>query len=229
MRNFRKFIAVFLCFGIVMLCSCNNKNDISDDDKTKTAYGFEFPTELDFGVTVEDCYLYSGEYVEDGSFESCENVVAIKVKNVSGSDIQLLRIKATTDSKELFFEISTLSSDNTVVVLEKSKQSLSENEKILSFQRDSRVDFEENISLCEDVFVVQGNLSTINIQNISDTDIESDFYVYYKKKDADGNYFGGVTFRTKVEGGLKATQIKQMSAVNFDPSDSEVLFIDYAN
>ena len=228
MKNIRKFIAVVLCFGIVFLCGCN-KNEESSENETKIAYGFEFPTELDYMVTIEDCYLYSGEYVEDGTFEACENVVAIKVKNESGSDIQLLRIKAITDSKELVFEISTLTSGSTVIVLEKSKQSLSDDEKILGFQRENRVDFEKNVSLMEDAFMVQGNLSTINVKNISESDIESDFYIYYKKKDADDNYFGGVTFRTRVEGGLKTNAIKQISAAAFDPSDSEVLFVDYAS
>lgn len=225
MKSIRKFIAIILCIGIVFLCGCN-KN--ASEDGKKTAYGFEFPYELDYKVTIEDCYLYSGEYIEDGTFDECENVAAIKVKNESGSDIQLLRIKMTTNNKEMLFEISAFTSGSTVIVLEKSKQTLSEKEKIFSFQRENRADFDANVSLKEELFVVQGNLSTINIQNISDTEIESDFYVYYKKKDADGNYLGGVTFRTKAEGGFKAGEIKQLSAAAFDSSDSEVLFVDYA-
>ena len=225
MKSIKKFIAIILCIGIVFLCGCN-KN--ASEDGKKIAYGFEFPHELDYKVTIEDCYLYSGEFVEDGTFDACEDVVALKVKNDSGSYIQFLRIKATTNSKEMIFEISSFLSGSTVVVLEKSKQSLSEKEKILSFQRENRADFDANVSLKEELFVVQGNLATINIQNISDTEIESDFYVYYKKKDADGNYLGGVTFRTRVEGGLKTDEIKQLSAAAFDPSDSEVLFVDYA-
>ena len=225
MKTIKKIIPLMLCVCIVMLCGCNA--DSTDTDKT-LVYGFEVPSAIDNGVTVEDVYLYSGEYVEDASFETCENVVAIKVKNVSPTDIQLIRIKVATSVKELMFEITTLNSGATVIAFEKSKQTLAEDEKINSIEVINRADFDSNVTLRESEFVVQANLSTINIKNISSTEIQNDIYVYYKKKDADGNYFGGITFRTKADG-LNPDEIKQLPAANFDPSDSEVLFVDYAD
>ncbi len=224
MKTIKKIIPLLLCICIVMLCGCNPD---STETNKKTAYGYELQAEIDYGVTIEDIYLYSGEYIEDVSSGNCENVVALKVKNNSGSDIQLLRINVKTNIKELSFEITTLISGADVVALEKSEQTLDENEKILSIEITNRSDFKRNISLKKDVFIVQGNLATINIKNISATEIQKDIYVYYKKKDADGNYFGGITFRTKAVG-LKPNEIKQLPAANFDPSDSEVLFVDYA-
>lgn len=222
MKKIKKIIAVFLCMSIVLLCGCTTAKD------KNIIYGYEFPVAVYDGISVEDCFLYSGEYIEDGSFESCEDIVALKVKNISLTDIQLIRIKVKTDDKELLFEISTLKAGATVIVLEKSKQTITENEKILEFNYENRVFFDKNISLKENVFFIQGNEKTINIKNISQDEIESDIYVYYKKKDADGNYLGGVTFRTKADG-LKPDEIKQLSASNFEPDNSEVLFVDYAN
>lgn len=223
MKIIKRIIPLLLCGCMVMLCSCSPKGTESVNKKN----GYAFPSEIDYGVIAEDVYLYSGEYAEDGSFENCENVVALKVKNNSGSDIQLLRVKVTTNSKELDFEITTLASGATVIALEKSKQTLSEKEKIRSVELINRADFSEGMSLKEDVLLVKGNLATMNIKNISETEIQEDIYVYYKKKDADGNYFGGITFRTKADG-LKPNEIKQLPAANFDPSDSEVLFVSYA-
>lgn len=224
MKTVRKIIPLLLCVCIALLCSCSlNGTEESDNKK----YGYDLFSEIDYGVIAEDIYLYSGEYPEDGSFENCENVVAIKVKNTSASDIQLLRINVKTNKKDLEFEITTLRSGATVIAFEKSKQTLDENEKVISIESVNRADFSNKISLKEDMFIVQGNVATINIKNISATEIQEDIYIYYKKKDADGNYFGGITFRTKVDG-IRSGEIKQLSAANFNPIDSEVLFVDYA-
>lgn len=228
MKNFKKFIAVLLCLSVVMLCGCNTKDAGDGAEKKKLAYGAEFPYALEEDVTIEDCYLYSGEYPEDGSFEPCENVLALKVKNNSAKDIQLLRIKVTTDSKVMEFEVTTLLAGATVIVLEKTKQTMAENEKIQSLECTNRADFGANVSLKEDIFLVHGNPKSINIKNISETEIKSEIYVYYKRTDADGNYFGGITFRTKAEGLLPGA-IKQLPAAQFEPDNSEVLFVDYAS
>lgn len=225
MKTVKKFIPLLLCVCIAALCGC--KPDVTETDK-KFAYGYELSSEIDYRITIEDIYLYSGEYIEDGSFENCENVAAIKVKNGSDSDIQLIRIKVETDAKELMFEITTLNSGSTVIALEKSKQSLADDEKILGIETVNRADFDGDVTLKEDSFVIKGNLATVNIKNISTTEIQKDIYVYYKKKDTNGNYFGGITFRTKAEG-IRPGEIKQLPAANFDPSDSEVLFVDYAD
>lgn len=231
MKNIKRIIAVFLCLSIALLCGCSSEKT-QTTTTTQTAdpnYGYEFPSTVFEGVSVEKCFLYTGEYIEDGSFENCENVAAIKVKNSSLNDMQLIRIIVKTDVKEMVFEISSFLAGETVTVLEKSKQTIGVNEKIVEISYKNTVYFEKNVSLKEDVFQVQGNLSTINIKNISGTEIGSDVYVYYKKKDADGNCFGGITFRAKAEGGFKPDEIKQLPASRFDPNDSEVLFVDYAS
>jgi hypothetical protein len=89
------------------------------------------------------------------------------------------------------------------------------------------VDFSTNVSLRENQFLIQANDKTINIKNISATDYESEIYVYYKQKDDDGNYFGGITFRTKANG-LGVDEIQQLPASHFVVGGSEVVFVDYA-
>lgn len=227
MKNIKKVIAVFLCLSIALLCGCSNETN-QNPPVSGLNSGYAYPATVFEGVSVEDCFLYTGQYIEDGSFENCENVAAIKVKNSSLNDIQLIRIIIKTDVKEMVFEISSFLAGGTFIVLEKSKQTMGANEKIIEITYSNRVYFNENVSMKEELFQVQGNLATINIKNNSGTDIGSDVYVYYKKKDAEGNYFGGITFRAKAEGGLKADEIRQLPASMFDPFDSEVLFVDYA-
>lgn len=224
MNSIKKIIVTLLCLGIVFLCGCTPEDS---SQKSFTSYGYTFPAEIE-DLSIESCYLYSGEYVEDGSFEFCENVAAIKLKNNSEIDIQYLIINLETDSKLLSFEVTTLPAGSTVVALEKSKQTLTEDEKIISFKIDARADFVNKLSLLEDTFILQCNTKSINIKNISDNDILSDIYIYYKKVNEDGDLFGGITFRAKADG-LKPDEIKQIPASNFDPDNSEVLFVNYAS
>lgn len=225
MKNFKRIFALLLCLCIVMLSACQDSNKPDSQPKV-TLYGYQFPAVLD-DITIEKCSLYSGEYIEDASFENCENVAALTVKNNSEKDIQLLRIKLQTQSKDMLFEVTTLTAGSTATVLEKTKQTLTEEDKIYSLTIENRADFSENVSLKDKDIFIQGNLKTINIKNISNKDIENDIYIYYKKKDENGNFLGGLTFRTKAEGGIKAGEIKQLPADSFDPADSVVVFVDY--
>lgn len=227
MNSIKKFIGCLLCFSIVLLCGCNSTDKPEEpSSENNSTYGYTFPAKID-DITVESCYLYSGEYVEDASFERCENVAAIKLKNNSSKDIQLLHLNISTDVRYLSFEITTIPAGSTVVALEKSKQTLTENERIIKIECELRADFEDKLSLMEETFLLQCNPKSINIKNISEDEIKSDIYVYYKKVDEDGNFFGGITFRSKADG-LKPDAIKQLPAPNFDPDNSEVLFVSYA-
>lgn len=224
MKLFKKSVAVLLCLVLAILTGCTTQK--TEDN---VYFGKSFPVYIDTDVVAEECYLYDGAFVEDGSFEEKQGVVALKVTNTGEKDIQLLRIYATTSEKELFFEITTLPAGATVTVLEKNAQTITKNEKLLEFRAENRVDFNKKLSLYENIFILQANNGTINIKNISEKDIDTDIFVYYKKKEDDGNYFGGMTFRTRAAGGLGAGKIAQLPASNFNLSDSEVLFVDYAS
>ena len=47
--------------------------------------------------------------------------------------------------------------------------------------------------------------------------------VYYKNY-IGGIYYGGITYRLRVEGGLKAGEIRQGSAAHFNTNNSTVVF-----
>lgn len=223
MKSIKKSVAVLLCLTFLAFTGCGTQKNGDN-----VYFGKVFPIYVDTNVAVEECFLYDGAFVEDGSFEEKQDVAALKVTNKGEKDIQLIRIYLTTTEKELLFEVTTLPAGATVTVLEKDAQTIGEKEEIEEIRAENRVDFTKDISLYENTFLLQANNGTINIKNITDKEIGSDIYVYYKKKDADGNYFGGITFRTKVSGGLKADAIAQLPASNFNLSDSEVLFINYA-
>lgn len=220
MKFFKKIIAVVLVFCLFLLTGC------ADTKVLKNQNGTAFPVNIYEDVTVEEGFLYSGEFVEDGSFEEKKDVFALKVKNNSDKDIQLLRIYVVTDQNEFFFEITTLPANSGVTVLEKNAQTLSEDEKIVEIRGENRVDFMKPLSLHSDIFLLTAPESVFNIQNISKGEISSDIFVYYKKMGEDGYFFGGITFRSKADG-LKPDELKQIPATHFNLDDSKVIFIDY--
>ena len=112
-------------------------------------------------------------------------------------------------------------------MLEKNAQTLSYNEKILQIREENKVFFEQKLSLESENFEITPLNSVFNIKNISNKNFSSDVYVYFKKTDADGNFFGGITFRSNA-GKLKTGEFKQIPASHFTQEDSEVLFVSYA-
>ncbi|MBO5420798.1 MAG: hypothetical protein J6A67_02515 [Clostridia bacterium] len=219
MKIFRKISAFLLIFSFLLLSACSFGENKEDEDSL-------FPYIVSEGIVVEKAYSYSGAFPEDGSFTEKENVLALKVTNQSEVHVRLLKIYVTTNEKEMVFEITTLPAGMSVNVFEKNAQGLSENEEIVEIKSANRVDFEDEIGIHRGTFELYVNDKTINIKNVSNADIESDIYLYYKKKDKDGSYFGGITFRTKA-GGLKSDELKQLPAAHFSFSDSEIVFIDY--
>ncbi len=229
MKNLKKVLPILLVLILILVggCTGNSDDNSGNDDGISMFHEQEFPMILSKDIEITKAFLYSGEFPENGSFKAENDVFALKVINNSQKDIQLVRIYVVTDLKEYFFEITTLPSKKAVTVFEKNAQSISENEKILEVREENKIFFENKLSLCTDEFELTQINKIFNIKNISSKDVSSDVYVYFKRIDANGDYFGGITFRSNA-GGLKAGELKQISAPHFIKENSEVLFVDYA-
>jgi hypothetical protein len=222
MKNLKKVLPILLVLILIFVGGC-----AENDGETNGFHGQEFPMILSEDIEITQAFLYSGEFPENGSFYAKNDVFALKVVNNSSKDIQLVRIYVVTDLNEYFFEVTTLPSKKAVTVLEKNAQSISKNEKIVEIREENKIFFENGLSLSEDEFEITQLNGMFNIKNISSEDISTDVYVYFKKTDENGDYFGGITFRSNA-GSLKAGEFKQISAPHFIKENSEVLLVDYA-
>lgn len=229
MKNLKIFLSILLVLVLIFVGGCAGSSDDNSGNNNEIIMfrGKEFPMTLSEDIEIEKAFLYNGEFPEDGSFKVENEVFALRVANKSDKDIQLVRIYVVTDQKECLFEITTLPSQKTVTVLEKNAQTIYENEKILEIREENKVLFANKLSLNADKFSITPLDKVINIKNISTNDISSDVYVYFKRIDADGDYFGGITFRSNA-GELKAGEFKQIPATHLIKENSEVLFVDYA-
>ena len=82
------------------------------------------------------------------------------------------------------------------------------------------------MSIHADVLKLQGLDGALNITNISGEDITGDIVIYYKNSSSD-MYYGGITYRVRLEGGLKDGEIRQIMSDHYSTSGSEVLFVTY--
>lgn len=228
MRKLKKVLPVFLIFILILLGSCTNNVDGNKETTTtkSTFCGKEFPFAVSEDIEITDAFAYTGEFPEDGSFSIKDYVFALKVKNNSEKDLQLVRFFVTTDKGDYSFEVTTLPSDKSVIVLEKNGAKVSDDERIMEIRQENIVFFEKKLSLNSDKFEITPLDKVINIKNISQQDVTSNVYVYFKVKNINGDYLGGITFRSNA-GTLSAGEFKQIPASHFSKKNCEVLFVDY--
>ena len=175
------------------------------------------------GLKLLDTGNYAGIYMEDGSDEIVSNVMMVIVQNTNGTDLQYAKIVLTTeDGNEYVFTVSNLPAGAKVVLLEQNRQPMPEGKVTATVENAAM--FDTPMSLCADRIQVSGLDGAMNVRNISNSDITGDIYVYYKYSATD-LFYGGITFRVKVEGGLKAGEVRQIMTNHYSATGSLVTMV----
>ena len=178
------------------------------------------PIGLGFGLYITQVGTYTGGYVEDGSNERVEDVLMIVVSNEGDRDVQLADIAALCGDTEYHFRLTNLPVGGRAMLLETSRRSASG--ALTEAALVSTALFETPMALHEDRIGITGGENSLTVRNISDDDITSSFYIYYKYAEED-LFCGGITFRVLVEGGLKAGEERQLIAGHYTPGMSTVV------
>ena len=176
------------------------------------------------GLQITELGRYAGKFLEDGSDEIVSDVLMIVVKNTGDKTLQYAEIQLETGVKTAAFSLSTLAPGKSVVVLEKNRQQYAGGERCVSASADVAVFFPDEPQMYADVFKIQPLDGGFNVTNISGKDVSGDVLIYYKNS-ADDLYYGGITYRARIEGGMKAGEIRQVPSAHFSTSGSEVLFV----
>lgn len=179
--------------------------------------------DLGKGLWITDVGKYTGVYMEDGSDEIVSGVMMIAVTNVGAEDIQYAEITMPVGDQTARFLLTTLPVDSTVILLEQTRMAYVPGE-YTEAAASSVAFFQTPLSLCEDRLEIQVLDGAINITNISGSDIAGDIVIYYKNSAADV-YYGGITYRVRLEGGMKAGEIRQIMASHFSASGSAIVFV----
>lgn len=175
------------------------------------------------GMMITDVGKYTGVYMEDGSNEIVSGVMMITVTNEGENAIQYAEINMPVGDQTAKFSLSTLPVGSTVILLEQNRMAYTAGE-YTSAVAENVVLFTEPLSLCENQLKIQVLDGAINVSNISGEDITGDIVIYYKNSAADV-YYGGITYRVRIEGGLKAGELRQIMANHFSDSGSTIMFV----
>ena len=180
-----------------------------------------FPLDLNNGLVLLQAGGYNGVYMEDGSNRIVSDVFMIQMQNTSAQDLQYAEVILTVEEQEYCFAVTNLPAGGVVVALE---QSGSQKPELGALRAEARnlAWFQEPMSVDAETFRITGDKGVINVKNISDAPVDGVIYVYYKYK-ADDMFFGGITFRVKVDGGLAPGEIRQVPSGHFNPESCEVV------
>lgn len=160
------------------------------------------PISLTNGLQITRIGSYAGMYVEDGSDEIVAGVMMILLENTTEQDLQLARIQIAYESFTAEFEATNLPAGATAVLLEKNRCG-AVTEEPASIETKNVVFFPESMSLLAGTLEITGGEGYLDVTNISDTDVAGNIFIYYKNY-SNGLYYGGITYRAKIEGGIPA-------------------------
>ena len=206
--NKKKIIAIILIvIALVLVVVIANKDDKADDKKYISSLGDEI-------------------FVEDGSDKKVSNVWTLKVSNHSDQDIQFLRIKAQEDNNVGVFDITTLKANSSVIVMEGNALECPSDSEEYHYDIENLAYFQTEMSLHSNVFKIMAQDSWIKLENISNQDIKSDIYVYFKNYE-DQIYQGGITYRVKFAGGIKAGEKVEVQSQHYSSKKSKILYLTY--
>lgn len=183
--------------------------------------------DLGEGITLTEILSVTGDYPEDGASEERENALCIRIHNGSDRTLEYLTADVGCGETEYTFAVSTLPPGETVLAWDKTGQNAPSEAEDIRVTPGYRVFFREEPSLPANLHVGVEN-GSLSVTNVSDTDITGDFFVYYKNR-LNGEYLGGITYRVRVSGGLKAGETYSAYAANSSKARTKVLFADDAS
>ena len=189
------------------------------------ASAVENAVNLGYGLFVTDIGSYTGIYMEDGSDQVISGVLMLVLKNNGDQDVQYAEINMTIGEQTAVFTVTTLPVGESVILLETSRMQWNRDVDYNAIlpKIENIAYFQEPISTQEDKLKISIVDGAINVTNISGEDIPGNIVVYYKNAAKD-LYYGGITYRITVEGGLKAGEIRQVMTKHSSDTGSRIMF-----
>lgn len=170
---------------------------------------------------------YTGKYVEDGSDEAAENVLALIVENTGADIIEYAQISLLCDGKPVQFALSGLPAQGRCFVLAQERAAYADGMTLetpactqLAPLGDRAVlDFGSDFAL----YPADG---VLNLQNISGAALDSDVSLCYKNY-RDGLFWGGIAYRAAFPGGFAADETRQSLQSHYTVDGSVILYMLY--
>lgn len=227
---------LLVVIAVLVLLFGASKDELPEVEKAGAEMPFDVPgftvlkeapfSDLNEKFSVACMGTYSGTYVEDGSNEQVTDVLTIVVKNISSDLVEYGLITVDCGGETATFELSALPAGSYALVMEKNRLTY-DNTMVLS--KPICEQYAEPNNLITDFgndFNVYPSDGVINIENISGRDIESDVSLFYKNYEY-GLFIGGITYRARFSGGIKAGEIAQCMQQHYSLEKSAIMYMSY--
>lgn len=187
------------------------------------------PIILNDSLVISDAGSYTGIYMEDGTDDPVTGVLKIVVTNVSEEPVQYAQINLDVEGETASFSVTALPAGASAVLLEHSRMKWREDVDYMSVSAkcEAMAMFDRELSLQEDKLKIQTLDGALNITNISGEDITDTIILCYKGYQND-MYYGGIAYRIRLQGGLKAGELRQIIAEHFQEPGSRMVFAEFA-
>lgn len=195
--------------------------DVQDGDKQESGRNISQLSQGDDIISCENFSSFSGPYVEDGSDILVEKVAAMLVTNNSKEFIDLATLEYEINGKPATFVVTGLPAGKSAWVMEKNQMSITKGAEFKYIDRTTA--FKSGVVNTTDKIKLSAEGNMLTAVNNTDEKIE-DVFVYYKTLHTDGNYFGGITYKTTfgdLEPGEKRTEL----AGHYDKEKTEIVRI----
>ena len=220
-----RLLAVLLVFALLLTfygCGKDKEPDVTEpttpreiqtEENNQTAF-------LGNNLYITDIGNYTGAYMEDGSDEVVSDTLMIILKNEGEMALQLSRINLEYMDFTANFEATNIPAGESVVLLEKNRHAFVA-DSYLRATAENVVFFQEPMSLLEDQLKITGERGMITVENLTDETM-GEIHIYYKNSATDLLY-GGITYRARVDSGLKPGKSTTVTTNHFNPSNCTIL------
>lgn len=218
-------LAVALVVTVIVLAAKGMPDPTPTQPSTSgihVEYSDADPIVLGQGLRIERVGAYTGIFMENGSNEAVTGTLMVILENASPQDLQLARFSLSYADFTAEFEVTNLPAGQKTVVLEKNGRKASGTPK--SAKASTILFFQEKMTLMEGTLELNGQPGGIFVKNVSGKDISGNVWVYYKYSATD-IFYGGITFRAKHTGGIKAGESVMIPAAHYHPNSVKVVWV----
>lgn len=180
---------------------------------------------LDWGLRLLSVSAYSGMYIEDGSDDSVDNIMAIHLRNDGDENIQLAAVTLTSASGSTYsFTLTTLLPGESMIVLEANRAAYDPSFTIAQAGVDNVAVFEQTPSMHEDMLSITATDQSLTVRNISDEEFLGG-RVFYKSL-YDETFLGGITYMVSIPA-IPAGEEMTLYAGHYFENASRLMFVTY--
>ena len=204
----------------------------ADDTPTQTTLNIVsdiytvYPFAITENVVIDKIYSATGYFPENGTDEEIENVLAVRITNISKKSIEYSTFSLTVNDDIYKFAAATLPAEKSVYVFNTEMKHAPDEITYVSGEAEFEISFTEEPSAMTDVFSFMVQNGNVIVKNTSSSDISSDIVVYYKST-VENDYFGGITYRFRITGGLAAGESFNAYAPHAYAHMTEIMFVQY--